>query len=41
MAQTNRQKDKQTDGHGDFTTEWAHWGQFSEYTSLKKINVKT
>ena len=30
--QTDRYPDRQTDGHGDFMTDSAQWGQFSENT---------
>ena len=30
MAQTRKQKDRHTDGHGDSMTELAQWGRFIE-----------
>ena len=35
MAQTDKQTDRQTNGHGDSMTNSAQWGQVSEE---KKVN---
>ena len=39
MAQTNRQKEPQTDGHRDLMTELAQWGQ-NQKCSLEKVENK-
>ena len=35
MAQTDRQTNIKTDGHGDSITESAQWGRFSENTAAR------
>ena len=38
MAQTDRQTDNLTNGHGDSMTESAQWGKFSENTATSSLN---
>ena len=41
MAQTDRQTDTQTDGHGDSMTNSAQWGRVGEkrtYPEFKKVH---
>ena len=39
MAQTNRQTDKQTSGHGDSMTNSAQWGRVGENLKLLRERV--